>query len=73
MIVQINILDLDREVQAIIKKCGSDMYRYESAPDHLYGITIKQTTKGVWVHFRLNYIDNFKTFLSNKTIEIIEE
>lgn len=73
MIVQIDILDQDGETRATIKIGSDNTYYYEHTPDQIYGITIKQTKKGVWVHFRLLLIGKFEFFLSNKNINIIEE
>ena len=73
MIVQIDILDQDGETRGTIKKSSDNTYYYEHTVDQIYGMTIKQTKKGVWVNFRLLYIGNFEFFLSNKNINIIEE
>ena len=72
MIVQIDILDQGGETRATIKKGSDNTYYYEHAPDQIYGVTIKQTKKGVWVSFRLLLFGDFEFFLSNKNINIIK-
>ena len=72
MIQKIEILDYRGEVVALIKHIENSSYLYEQNGDAIYGVSLKQTPKGVWVLFTLIYVDAFKTFLSNKNINIIK-
>ena len=72
MIQKIEILDYRGEVVALIKHIEKSSYIYEQNGDVIYGVSLQQTPKGVWVFFTLLYVDAFKTFLSNKNINIIK-
>lgn len=73
MIVQIEILDQEKKVKGFITHIKDGCYNYETIPDKIHYVTIKQTPKGVWVTFRLLCVGEFNVFLSNKNINIIEE
>lgn len=72
MIQKIEILDYRGEVVALISHIENQSYLYEQNGDSIYGVSLQQTPKGVWVFFTLIYVDAFKTFLSNKNINIIK-
>ena len=72
MIKKIEILNYQKEVVGLIKHIEKSSYLYEQNGDAIYGVNLQQTPKGVWVFFTLLYVDAFKTFLSNKNINIIK-
>lgn len=72
MIQKIEILNHQKEVVGTITHIQYNRYIYRQKSDTICGVSVDQTSKGVWVHFSLTYVDSFKTFLSNKNINIIK-
>ena len=72
MIQKIEILNFQKEVVGLITHVENNNYLYEHNGDSIFGVSLEQTPKGVWVYFMLIHVDTFKTFLSNKNINIIK-